>query len=776
MAFTDLHDICDPCREVSIKFAESVDPIFCLPAANSVGHNMTSAEKNVFPTDATVPEITPGTLFDVNVMMASPSRTTDDSSQSSGRIADDDSDYAPHHDVAPDTSANGPTSPEVGGTPADTVKQRRRTASWKLGPTGPLIVADADGTGERRPRKRKKITSVSLPEDDDLDPMVDCNLSTDGLDSPYAIAIRDQQFPEKLVASWRDCITGVGQNFNCVKEFRDALQKYAIAHRFVYKLRKNDPNRASGTCVAEGCPWKIHAAWVPAFQSFRIKRFDNIHTCGGKAWKSAHPGRNWLVSIIKDKLQESPHCKAKEIAKSILQDFGVELNYTQVWRGLEHAREQLQGSYKYSYNQLPTFCKKVVEANPGSFANLITDDDKRFKCLFFSFNCLIHGFQNGCRPLLFLESTSLKSQYREILLTATAVDADDGFFPVAFAIVDVENNDNWHWFLEQIKGALSISGPITFVSDRGKGLRNSVLEVFEDAFHGYSIFHLLESLKRNLKGPFHGDGRGLLPKKLLSAAHATRLASLQQFQEEIKQVSSQAYDWVIEIEPEYWTSLLFKGEPYNYITENVGELYKKLMEDVQESTIMQKIEALICMISGLIKTRQAESSLWSSKLTPSIEKRLKEDSDKARRFKVLFSSDTMAEVHDDCNHVVNIEKWDCTCLEWTPNGLPCCHAVAVLNSKGKSLYDYCPKHFTVEIYRSIYSESLHLIPSIGKPVPHETNGDEDTSAEVLPPDPPILTVEQKKEQARMEALSRRTVTCRRCKEPGHNKASCKATL
>lgn len=764
----------DSSRGVGVRVAETVDHILPPPAANSFHPEVRSRKQNVAAADGRGPIITPDNLVDVDVTMESPSRTTTVSTPSSAHGSDYDSDYAPRRVVAADVSAYSPANFDAGSTPADTVKKRRRTASWKVSAKGPVIASDADDMQERKPRKKSN-RGRFIKVRDDIELKGDSKSGANDIGSPYGIVIRDQDIPENLVASWRDCITGVGQDFGSVKEFRDTLQKYAIAHRFVYRLKKNDTNRASGICVAEGCPWRIHASWVPASQSFRIKKFDNVHTCGGEAWKSAHPGRNWLVNIIKERLRESPHHKPKEIANGIFRDFGIELNYTQVWRGLEHAREQLQGSYKDSYNHLPSFCEKVLETNPGSFAKLTSNDDKTFRCLFVSFQCLIHGFENGCRPLLFLESTSLKSKYQEMLLTATAVDADDSFFPVAFAIVDVENNDNWRWFLEQIKSSLSTSQPITFVSEREKGLKNSVLEVFENAYHGYSMFHLVDSFRRSLKGPFHGaDGRGVLPGIFLAAARAVRLGGYKKLTEQIKQISSQAYDWVIQIEPECWTSLLFKGERYNYITENVSELYAKLMEDVQEATIMQKIEALVCMISGLVKDRQTQSSLWSTKLTPSIEKKLQEDTNKARSLKVLFSSDVLAEVHDDCTHVVNVENRECTCLEWREDGLPCRHAIAVLNCKQKSVYDYCPKHFTVECFRSIYSASLNSMPEIGKPVDREEADSE--SVQVLPPIPPKLTPEQKKEQARKEALNRRTVTCTRCKEPGHNKASCKASL
>ncbi|KAK6153290.1 hypothetical protein DH2020_012929 [Rehmannia glutinosa] len=658
---------------------------------------------------------------------------------------------------------------DVSGSPADTVKKRRRTASWMIGAHGPTIVAVSDNDGERRRRKKNNPRRSSLAAIDDLEHQSDGVLGTNDLDNSASIAFSDDVLPEKLVASWRDCVTGVGQDFKSVKEFREALQKYAIAHRFVYKLKRMTLIVCSGICVEEGCSWSIHASWVSASQSFRIKKFNNSHTCGGESWKNAHPAKKLLVSVIKDKLRDSPHHKPKEIAKSISRDFGIELKYTQVRRGIEGAREQLQGSYKQSYSRLPSFCEKLVETNPGSFVNLITDDEKRLQRLFVSFLSCIQSFQNGCRPILFLNATSLKSKYQESLLTATAVDADDGFFPVAFSIVDTENEENWRWFLEQLKSALSTSSlPLTFVSDMEKGLKKPVHEVFSNAYHGYSMYHLMESFKRNLRGPFHGEGRGVLPGKLLDAAHAVRPGGFKKFTEQIRQISSSAYDWVIQIEPEHWTSLFFRGEQYNYIVQNVAEPYAKLMDEIRESTIMQKIQALIYMITELMNTRWTESSKWTTKLTPSKEKRIQEAALKAHGLRVFISSDVLFEVHDDSTHVVNIEKWECTCLEWNESiGLPCRHAIAAFNCSGKTVYDYCSRHFTVESYHLTYSKSINTIP-FGK-----EDGDGSGDAKVLPP---VSSNQQKEDKTKTEDPDKRTVTCSKCKEPGHNKASCSPLL
>lgn len=671
-----------------------------------------------------------------------------------------------------DANANNSTSIDMDSTPADTVKKRRRVASSKRGANGTTIVANTGDVGKKRKTtpRRKSISKCNT------EAVVDAAEQKHDNSSDSSVLVRTTDVPpEKLMELWKDGITGIGQEFKSVYEFREALQRYAIAHRFMYKLKKNDTNRASGRCIAEGCSWKIYASWDSSTQSFRIKNMNESHTCEGKSWESAHPAKNWVVSIIKDRLQDSPHHKPKEIAKSILRDFGVELNYTQVWRGIGDARQQLQGSYKEAYNQLPWLCVKMTEANPGSLIKLVISDEKRFERLFLSFHASIHGFQMGCRPILFLDSISLKSKFHEILLTATALDGDDGIFPVAFAIVDNENNDNWRWFLELLKSVLLISESITFVSDREKGLKNSVLEVFEKAHHGYSIYHLLENFKRSSKGPFHGEGKGSLPINFLAAAHAIRLDNFKLHTEQIKRVSSQAYDWLMKVEPEYWTSTLFKGEPYNHVTVNVAEFYTKWIEEVRESLIIQKIEVLRCKTMELINTRRMDSSTWPMKLTPLKEQKLREQRSKAYGLRVLFSSDTLFEVHGDSTNVVDVEKRSCSCLAWKPTGLPCSHAIAVFSCTGRNIYDYCPRYFTADSFRLIYSESINPVLAKFKPL---TETDLETPL-VLPP----LTLrlpptQNKKKESQTEGVVKRVrpVTCTRCKETGHNKATCKATL
>ena len=59
------------------------------------------------------------------------------------------------------------------------------------------------------------------------------------------------------------------------------------------------------------------------------------------------------------------------------------------------------------------------------------------------------GFAH-CRPLIGLDGTHLKTRYQGILLAATAVDALGQLFPLAYAVVSAENNENWLWMLQHL--------------------------------------------------------------------------------------------------------------------------------------------------------------------------------------------------------------------------------------------------------------------------------------------------------------------------------------
>ncbi|XP_057958959.1 uncharacterized protein LOC131151661 isoform X1 [Malania oleifera] len=577
----------------------------------------------------------------------------------------------------------------------------------------------------------------------------------------------------KAAEQWENTITGVDQRFNSFTEFREALHKYSIAHGFAYRYKKNDSHRVTVKCKTQGCPWRIYASRLSTTQLICIKKMNTTHTCEGAVVKAGYRAtRGWVGSIIKEKLKLSPNYKPKDIANDIKREYGIQLNYSQAWRAKEIAREQLQGSYKEAYSQLPYLCEKIRETNPGSFATFATKDDSSFHRLFVSFHASISGFQQGCRPLLFLNSTPLNSKYQGVLLAATAADGDDGVFPVAFAVVDAESDENWHWFLMELKSAVSASRPITFVADFQNGLKESLAEIFGNGFHGFCLRFLAEKLNKDLKGQFSHEARRLMVQDFYAAAQAHGLEAFQQCTESIKSISLEAFNWVIQSEPDHWANAFFRGARYNHMTSNFGQMFYSWVSEANELPITQMVDVLRGKMMELIYTRRVDSSQWVTRLTPSKEEKLQKETSTAQSLQVLLSHGNTFEVRGETVDVVDIDHWDCSCRGWQLTGLPCCHAIAVFECIGRSPYDYCSRYFTVESYRLIYAESIHPVPNVDRPVQSESIH---LGVTVTPPPTKRPPGRPKTKQAESIDIIKRQLQCSKCKGLGHNKKTCKGS-
>ncbi|XP_018441735.1 uncharacterized protein LOC130507350 [Raphanus sativus] len=572
---------------------------------------------------------------------------------------------------------------------------------------------------------------------------------------------------------WQNTITGLGQRFKNVGEFREALRKYAIANQFGFRYKKNDSHRVTVRCKAEGCPWRIHASRLSTTQLICIKKMTPSHTCEGAGGgvSGLQTSRSWVASIIKEKLRVFPDYKPKDIVSDIKEEYGIQLNYFQAWRGKEIAREQLQGSYKDGYKQLPVYCEKIMETNPGSLAAFATKEDSSFHRVFVAFHASVYGFLEGCRPLVFLDSVPLKSKYQGTLLAATSVDGDEEVFPLAFAVVDAESEDNWEWFLLQLRTALSTSNAITFVAERLKSLQELIPRVFVGSFHAYCLRYLTDELIRELKGPFSQD----IKRLFFDAAYAPRPDSFERCVEKIRELSMDAYNWIMHnSQPDHWANAYFPGARYNHMTSNSGEPFFTWASDADDLPITQMVDVIRGKIMGMIQLRRINGDEANGRrLTPSMEVKLENECVKAQSLTVTSSStdDSLFQVHGETYEVVNMAQCECSCRGWQLTGLPCHHAVAVISCNGLSPYDFCSRYFSVDNYRLTYSMSINLVPMLEGEMCRESSGGDVMT--VTPPTTRRPPGRPPKKKTPAEEVVKRQLQCSKCKGLGHNKSTCK---
>ncbi|GKC94686.1 multidrug resistance-associated protein 5, partial [Tanacetum coccineum] len=141
------------------------------------------------------------------------------------------------------------------------------------------------------------------------------------------------------------------------------------------------------------------------------------------------------------------------------------------------------------YSMLRSYGKAILDSNPGSIIKLgvtVNPDGKTYFDRFYvCFAGLADGWKAGCRKIIALDGCFLKRPNQGEILTAIGRDGNNHIYPVAWAVVNVENKDNWTWFLELLEEDLGCSrgNGLTLMSDQHKGLIEAVKDVMPNAEH-----------------------------------------------------------------------------------------------------------------------------------------------------------------------------------------------------------------------------------------------------------------------------------------------------
>ncbi|KAJ9695944.1 hypothetical protein PVL29_008285 [Vitis rotundifolia] len=633
---------------------------------------------------------------------------------------------------------------------------------------------------------------LALVENHDLDENIELTVSQSGeisiVDASGMTAQHSQLLVSSPVLQSRTVVPApnhelvVGQEFSDVQSCRRALRDTAIALHFEIQTVKSDKTRFTAKCASDGCPWRIHCAKLPGVPTFTIRTIHESHTCGG----ITHLGHQqasvqWVASSVEQSLKENPHYKPKEILEEIHRVHGITLSYKQAWRGKERIMAAVRGSFEEGYRLLPQYCDQIRRTNPESIALVYANPmDNSFHRLFVSFQASIYGFLNACRPLIGLDRTLLKSKYLGTLLFATGFDGDGALFPLAFGVVDEENDDNWMWFLSELHNLLEINTEnmprLTILSDRQKVIVEGVEANFPTAFHGFCMRHLSDSFRKEFNNT-------LLVNLLWEAAQVLTVIEFEAKILEIEEISQEAAYWIRRIPPRLWATAYFEGTRFGHLTANVVESLNTWILEASGLPIIQMMECIRRQLMTWFNERRETSMQWTSILVPSAERRVSEALERARTYQVLRANEAEFEVisHEGTN-IVDIRNRCCLCRGWQLHGLPCAHAVAALLSCRQNVHRYTESCFTVATYRKAYSQTIHPIPdkTLWKEMADGSQNGGDNAVETIINPPKSLRPQGRPRKRRVRAEDRgrvkRVVHCSRCNQTGHFRTTCAAPI
>ena len=100
-------------------------------------------------------------------------------------------------------------------------------------------------------------------------------------------------------------------------------------------------------------------------------------------------------------------------------------------------------------------------------------------------------------------SHNVTGKYHGALLIATGMDGEDRLIPLAFSLIEGENNDSWSWFLHLVRR--DVVGPdrkVCIILDRHQGILNAVedhMEGYQPVVHRWCMRHFVANIWQRQK-------------------------------------------------------------------------------------------------------------------------------------------------------------------------------------------------------------------------------------------------------------------------------------
>ncbi|KAL4564998.1 hypothetical protein LXL04_029079 [Taraxacum kok-saghyz] len=406
----------------------------------------------------------------------------------------------------------------------------------------------------------------------------------------------------------------------------------------------------------------------------------------------------------------------------------------------------IEGKIADHYSRIWDYAAEVQRSNPGSTVQVgvtMNPDGKHYFHRFYvCFHALKIGWIRGCRPVIGLDGCFLKRQIKGELLTTIGRDANNQVYPICWAVVDVENKENWKWFLELLieDVGLQEGGGVTVISDQHKSGYNG--EEYKFIFW--------------------------------AAASCTVEPEFMEVMDRLKAIDVKAYEYLMARNPNSWCRAYFSQHRACEAFENgISESFNAMIMDARKRPLLTMLEMIRLSVMERVATMHKVQERWDGPICPAIIKKLENFGKDYRLWSVYSSGGGVFETRSaHASYCVDLGSWYCTCRLWELSGVPCVHAIAAMYFDHQNPEDFINPVFSIEKFKSSYDTFIQ--PMNGSNLWHTTPYEK--------PLPPISrrmpgrpTVNRKRHASENDNRrpGKRTVMCKNCQQFGHNKKSCK---
>ena len=623
---------------------------------------------------------------------------------------------------------------------------------------------------------------------------------------------------------------------DCFKDLDDAfpfIEKYEMMTGNRLRIQQSvlGKYRVYRCCSHIDCPFLVRFSKRHSDGKFVLSRMNANHSTvprpnkalDGRQLKKRRQGK--LGEIVTRVLQTKDGLPVpKDIVKTASnKEYNEDLPYMVAWRAINGNVLRQAKADVMNFQLIIPYLDEMQKCNPLSLVGYTkgTEDCDIIDLYFFP--SMANDVLKTVRPVISLDAAHLRSKYKGTLYIASVLSGGNDIYPIGFMIASGnEDRKTWTKMLELLKEACpviceqgfgSINGEedvdmhprskFLFISDRDKGLKPALREVFPDNIEMSCAKHIEANVTTKFGRP--------CGKHVMAMAKTYSVRFYNTVLEQMRTTKDGAAKYIEDITSRgiLWSNSQWTDENehlpprFGIVTSNTAESVNSMFNAARDLPWMDALENIIDVMIRRIcacrkkyersdafaivpLARRLVNSRWEASASISVMELEDgsgvyttstcdyggvDDEEEEGETKNEAQKDRLPLQHSS-THIVKLALMWCSCGVWQDTFLPCRHACAVYRKAKSADKNYILANL-IDVYytqgcvqatfkRNIYPVSLDTLAYDGETQPPQGS----TRSAGRP------RTKRVRRRSVYAAAKDSPISCSKCGKPGHNKRTC----
>ncbi|XP_025703408.1 uncharacterized protein [Arachis hypogaea] len=358
------------------------------------------------------------------------------------------------------------------------------------------------------------------------------------------------------------------------------------------------------------------------------------------------------VEAIKPLVEADPSLKVKSVIAEIQSKFNYTVSYRKAWLAKQKAVEKIFGGWEASYEALP-----------------------------------IWAFRH-CKPIIQVDGTHLYGKYKGCLLVAVSQDGNNNIVPIAFAIVEGETSDAWHFFLSNFRQHVVTRDGVGLISDRHESINATV-----ERSHGLTE-------------------RGHLQELFIcfASGYSRTVREYEVRYERLRERGEAYTNWLNRIPREQYALAFDGGYRWGHMTTNLVECINSVLKGSHNLPITALVKATFYRLNELFTRKRAEAEVrinaghvFSDIVTSKLHvNQLASGNIQVSCFDCQNEVFEVREMPSEMEFAVDLRGLRCDCGEFQVDRIPCRHVFACCANQRLDWQLYVDDVYKMDQVRRVY--------------------------------------------------------------------------